>query len=193
MRDKRFSVSVAPLTYIVFAFGIVLLPLHLFFAWTLAVIVHECGHLVACRLCGIGKYEIRIHPYGMRISTEGLPILQQLITSLAGPITGLVVLCFARWCPVIAIFSLALSVFNLLPLADSDGYHALHCVLCLFASVDFADRACQIADIVSRLMLWFATAYISWVLYWPVGIVVCILLLCRTKRKSCKEATLRVQ
>ena len=193
MRDRGVSIHIAPLTYIVFAFCIVLLPFRWIAAWVISVTIHEFGHLVACRLCGARKYDIKILPHGMKISTEGLSNKKQLISSLAGPFAGLVILLFAKFAPLIAMFSSILSVFNLLPIANSDGYHALQCLLFLFISPKKADGVSRIADIVSRVLLCCVVLYISWILCWPAGIIFCGLLMLRIKRNPCKEATIQVQ
>ncbi len=182
-----------PLTYIICAFCMVLLPWRCIAAWAFSVVIHECGHLVACRLCGAKKYDIQILPHGMKILAAGMSNTKQLICSVAGPFAGLIILLFAKWIPLAAMFSGILSVFNLLPITNSDGYQVLRCVLCLFTSQKNADRVCQIANIVSRVLLCCLVLYISWILCWPIGIIFCVLLMLRAKRNPCKESALQVQ
>lgn len=193
MRNRGVSIHIPPHTYITLAFCMVLLPLRCVGAWIFSVVIHECGHLVACRLCGAKKYDIRILPHGMKIWAEGLSPTKQLISSIAGPFAGFTVLLFAKWIPLTALCSAILSVFNLLPITNSDGYHVLRCILYWFELQTKADRVCQIADIVSRVLLCCLVLYISWMLCWPIGIVVCVLLMLRLKRNPCKEAALQVQ
>lgn len=193
MRNSRVSIRIAPLTYIVLAFCMVLLPWRFIAAWVFSIIIHECGHLVACRLCGAKKYDIQILPHGMKIRADEMSNTKQLICSLAGPCAGLIILLFAKWIPLAAMFSAILSAFNLLPITNSDGYHVLQCILCLFTSQRKADSVCKVADIVSRVLLCCMVVYISWILTWPLGIVFCVLLMLRIKRNPCKEATLQVQ
>ena len=110
------------------------------------LILHELGHLVAARACGISvtqagfgwgrklfgahvggiEYCFRLLPLGayVRLDMAELqkrPLIQQLIVLLAGIAVNLV-LAFIGWGSFFGIINLALALGNLFPLYQFDGW-----------------------------------------------------------------------
>jgi len=111
-----------------------------------ALILHELGHFIAARACGISvmqagfgwgpklfgtqvggiEYCFRLLPVGayVRLDMAELqkrPLIQQLIVLLAGVAVNLV-LAFIGWGSFFGIINLALAIGNLFPLYQFDGW-----------------------------------------------------------------------
>lgn len=107
----------------------------------LAAGCHELGHCAALKLLGNGPGRLRLSALGAELTPRRpLSYACQLPAALAGPAVSL--LCAflaARWgFFLFAGLSLALGVFNLLPIAPLDGGRALQslCALTLPAPLD---------------------------------------------------------
>ncbi len=128
---KRISVSVfAPIPFICFS---ILFGADAVFPSILAAVLHECGHLVAILLCGMGVKEMRICPFGGEIVTkrEAPDYPSGIAVALAGIAVNLLLACFF-FLPHPSVFtvrlagsSLMLALFNLLPIKTLDGGAAL--------------------------------------------------------------------
>jgi len=111
-----------------------------------ALVLHELGHYVAARLCGVPikqagfgwgpklygvrfsqvDCQLRLLPVGayvqMDIATlQRRPLLQQLFVLGAGVGVNLV-LCVLTWGSLFAAFNLALAIGNLIPVYQLDGW-----------------------------------------------------------------------
>lgn len=108
----------------------------------LAAGCHELGHCAALRLLGNGLGRLRLGAAGAELTPRRpLSYAAELPVALAGPAASL--LC-AYWAARHGVFlfaglSLALGLFNLLPIAPLDGGRALQC-LCALALPAPLDR-----------------------------------------------------
>lgn len=102
----------------------------------LGAAVHELGHIAAIRACGqkISAFELR--PFAAKIRKERGSPLREMLISAAGPLAGLLLaaLLTALGQRRGAAASLALTVFNLLPVYPLDGWRLLDLTLTRFAS-----------------------------------------------------------
>ena len=99
----------------------------------LAMVLHEAGHLAVALLLGLRIYKFGVNWKGMYVLREAGPLASNLLVSLAGPVTNLL-LSFAWYHK--ASFSLANLCFglvNLLPIQGSDGER-------IFQSIEDAKR-----------------------------------------------------
>lgn len=117
-----------------------------------ACVVHEGGHLLAARLCGMHIEAVCIGALGIHMVGDAhrLSHLRSAAISLAGPLVNL--LFFALLLPVSRDFStvqLVLFLFHILPAVPLDGGMALYAALCHAAG---ARRAAWIITAVSVLM-----------------------------------------
>jgi len=94
----------------------------------LAMLVHECGHLIAAFILGLkiksigikwnkGLYTVRQH---------GTP-LQNLLVSAAGPLTNILFLVIATSVPLFRLANFCYALANMLPIEGSDGYRIAIC------------------------------------------------------------------
>ena len=135
---RRFTVS--PGFWLLCAFIWAVEP-GLFLPTALAAGCHELGHCAALKLMGNGPQSLRLGALGAELVPQRpLSYRCQLPAALAGPAVSL--LCAflaARWgFFLFAGLSLALGVFNLLPIAPLDGGRALQslCALTLPVPLD---------------------------------------------------------
>ena len=107
--------------YVFGALLILLLPLNWLLGWLLAVTVHELGHIIALKCCGLEIREIELGITGARIHVPPMTTSQELICAVAGPACSFLLLLIARWIPAAAVIGLVQGTYNLLPIYPLDG------------------------------------------------------------------------
>lgn len=193
MHNRNPRIIIAPAVFILAALTVVLLPLRLVGAWSVAVLVHECGHLIATLLSGASIRCIRVAPSGIIMESEGLTPGKQIISSIAGPAAGLCLSLLFRWFPLTAALALVHTVLNLLPIKNMDGSVILRNTLSLSCKHSNIEHLCCIADTASRALLACICLIAAWKLSWGFAGIVTVLLLMRLKRNPCKQSRLKVQ
>ena len=99
----------------------------------LAMILHEAGHLIVAILLGLRIYRFGINWKGMYVVREAGPLASNLLVSLAGPVTNLL-LSFAWYHSTsFSLANLCFGLVNLLPIQGSDGER-------IFESIEKAKR-----------------------------------------------------
>lgn len=92
----------------------------------LAFAAHELGHVLAARYFGVPIRKLglrRLGPYVRRARTAGWP---EILICLAGPAANLALaIAFAHLSPSFELCNATFCWVNLLPIANSDGTHAL--------------------------------------------------------------------
>lgn len=109
----------------------------------LAALCHELGHCAALRFTGSGVERLQLSAVGAElVPRRPLSYAAELPTALAGP--GVSLLCAflaARWgFFLFAGLSLALGLFNLLPIHPLDGSRALQSLCALLLPPTWAQR-----------------------------------------------------
>ena len=125
MACRRFDWCV----FLLLALALLILPLRWLLAVLLAGAVHELGHFIALRLCGINVSEFHIGMGGAQMSVGHMGRWQELFCALAGPFAGLCLLLLARWLPRTAVCACIQSAYNLLPVYPLDGGRAMGCIV----------------------------------------------------------------
>ena len=94
----------------------------------LAMLVHEGGHLIAAFILGV-----KIKSVGMKwnkglytVRQHGTP-LQNLLVSVAGPLTNILFLAVATSVPLFRLANFCYALANMLPIEGSDGYRIAIC------------------------------------------------------------------
>lgn len=122
----------------------------------LAASCHELGHCAALKLAGSGVAQLRLSGLGAElVPKRALSYAAELPTALAGP--GVSLLCAflaARWgFYLFAGLSLALGLFNLLPIHPLDGGRALHSLCALILPALWAQRVPRWLGVVTAGLL----------------------------------------
>ena len=91
-----------------------------------AMVLHEGGHVVTAILCGIKVKRVGVCSKGLYTVREPGPRWINVAVSAAGPFVNLV-LAVALWnsMPTFAMVNVVACLYNLLPLANSDGTRIL--------------------------------------------------------------------
>lgn len=194
LQNKQFSVN--PGFCVLVALFLLLLPLKWVVSWFLAAAAHELCHCAALTLCGVRIYTVRIGFSGAEIETEPMSARQEIVSALAGPAGGLLLLSLLRLTPTIAICALFQSAYNLLPIFPLDGGRALYCFI---SSIWGETRAAAISNALSGMLCLLLLALILFAAFiFKLGLcsVACvILLILRNKhgKSPCKPAKQIVQ
>lgn len=93
----------------------------------IAMTLHEVGHLVAAPLAGIKVRTVGFGWKGLYTLREPGPPVKNIIVSLAGPFTNLLLLAFWHLSPKLGLANLCFAFFNILPIEGSDGDRIWSC------------------------------------------------------------------
>lgn len=195
LRNKT-TVDVDPNVCISFAIGLLLLPLPWCIAWLTATAVHEAGHYVALRLQKVSVYSVSIKCNRVLMETGVMTKKVEMISALAGPVSGFLLLLCVRLFPRLAFCACIQSLYNLLPIYPMDGGRALFGFLSSVMHISLAQRICTLTEYIVLGVAIIAALYASIVL--RLGalplLVASVLVLRRQQLKiPCKEGKLRVQ
>lgn len=178
------KITVQKNVYIYAVFMILLMPLRWLFAWMLAVILHEMFHYLFVWILGGKVYEIILGINGIKMSASELEDSSRLIAIIAGPIGGMIPICFAKFFPELAICCLILSVYNLLPLPFLDGGH----VLAIFIANEKNIKIIEFFVLGALSVVGFLATF-----FWGFGIFPMVFVLTvwfRRRKKPCKQGVL---
>jgi Zn-dependent protease len=93
-----------------------------------AMVLHEFGHLVTSLMVGVKVKSVGMCMKGMYVVREAGPPAKNLLVSLAGPLTNVVLLLlFWRTSQTFALANMCLAICNLVPIRGSDGDRAWTC------------------------------------------------------------------
>ena len=155
----------------------------------LAILIHEAGHFLTLRCCGVPVTGFSLRLTGAVLRTGAAGYRQELLCALSGPVASLLsaALC-CRLAPRFAIVSGGLALLNLLPLYPLDGGRILWTSLALLGWEDRADRVIRWATfgtcgLLMLLACWLTAARQAGL--WPVFLV--LLLLCRVGEANLRD------
>lgn len=103
-------------------------PLKWLCAALIAAAVHEAGHVMAICLLKKKFYGIEFGFGKTQIFMENSSHLEELLTALAGPMAGILLIQAYRYAPRIAICAALQTAYNCLPLYPLDGGRAVYCL-----------------------------------------------------------------
>lgn len=142
---------------------------YLSLAAILAASLHELGHIIAARLCGISLRELRLGIFGasLKINDTLYSYKQEIALSTAGPavnfISALLLFPLIRDADAFISFFIAASLFlgtlNLLPVSDFDGGRILSCAISSISSPDKAQKVLTVSSFVVIFSLWCLSVY----------------------------------
>ncbi len=129
-------------------------------ATLLAALFHELGHLAAAKILGVRMALMEIDIFGAKLYPAGLlPTFgTELCLAAAGPLFSLLLSAFlapytGMFASSLALASLSLGLFNLLPIEEFDGGRMLHATLSCFLEDALAHRVLSGATYLSLLFL----------------------------------------
>lgn len=122
-------IQIDPWVYFFAALVILILPLDWLLAAFFAAVFHELCHMAAIRLLGGSVRHICIGIGGAEIITEVTGLDKELLSTIAGPVGSLILLCLLRVFPKLAICGCIQGIFNLIPVYPLDGGRILRCSL----------------------------------------------------------------
>ena len=129
-------------------------------ATLLAALFHELGHLIAARALGVRIAQMEIDVLGAKLYPAGLlpDFSTELCLAAAGPFFSLLLSAFLYpyggvFAHTLALTSLSLALFNLLPIGEFDGGRMLHAALSCFCEEGLAHRILSITTYLSLLLL----------------------------------------
>lgn len=133
-----------------------------------AVFIHECGHLIVCRLCGGHFRAFQPFAAGAVIGYDAasLSYPREIAAAAAGPLANLLSFFLTLGCPgrLAALFglsSLALALFNLLPHRRLDGGVILSAILSYLCDAECSARILHIVSQITTVCLWMCAAAVQ--------------------------------
>ncbi len=144
-----------------------------------AIVLHELGHILAARLCGVRLGGLRVNLFGARLGLCGMiSYRHELLVAAAGPLVNLVSAAIlltpvlrdgeaalaayvadGGTAAVFAVASLGLAAINLLPVRSLDGGRILRCVIAPHLGERIADGVTAAGTALCLGALWCFSVY----------------------------------
>ena len=135
----------------------------LLFSFLSAILLHECGHMIALCLFRAKLVSARVTPFGMTLTHTPLSSpCKNAAVALSGPLFGIIgyiVSHYSGHFPLFSMISLYLSLFNLIPIASLDGNRILRSLLEIFFAPHTSDCCSLFISKLSLLSLWLIGTY----------------------------------
>ena len=117
-------------------------------AFLLAAAVHELGHVMVLSLMGKPPDHLTLSFLGANMDVPALSYGQAAMAYASGPLFSLILSLYLPICPALGLMSLALGLFNLLPICGLDGSGILVSLLSMHFAPETAQRTARIVSIV---------------------------------------------
>ena len=135
-----------------------------------AAALHELGHILSAKLCGIGFSELTLNIFGAGLTPNVAlnSYTQEAMVCFAGPlvnllsylITSLFTLPATSFFENFGLASLTLGVLNLLPIIDFDGGRIASALLFRFFSPYFSTKLMKAVSFICIFALWSFSLYL---------------------------------
>lgn len=149
--------------------SLILTHSYLSLAAIVAAALHECGHIIAAKLCGIPLVDMKLGIFGATLTTNRAlcSYVKEILLALAGPATNLLCLALCSLLPIqceaIELFCVAscgLAILNLLPIRELDGGRIVYCALASTFSPVLASRVVGALSFGIIFSLWTLSVYL---------------------------------
>lgn len=135
-----------------------------------AVILHECAHLAALRLCRGRMCAFHPAPFGLCIEYDAdtLSFRGELFVAAAGILAnallagtaGILGMFFGSALWTFALVNLLIGGMNLLPLSPLDGGRIVYLLIAMQSTPDFAHRIVQFLTHICGLLVFLVASYL---------------------------------
>ena len=155
--------------------------LDVYLTYLIAIIIHECGHLMMATFCKWEIEELKISAIGgFLIFKNDLskPILQSLVVAIGGIFFNLTfgfILWFFDGPSSLIYTQFAIAIFNFLPIAPLDGSKIMQAMLRGILEYKSVLNFMKIANIICLFIFVFGILALGWQQYFIVAIVLAIL------------------
>lgn len=168
------KIKISPISVFWITF-LIISKANLLFQAAIAVLIHELGHICAARLLKIKISSFELSILGARIQTVGeISYGAEFFFALGGPLSGIITFAVlyqislteslsqntAKLLLNVATVSLALAIFNLLPLPTLDGSRMINCLLGHLLPIEKAEMSSRVIGFFSLFALWLLSVYI---------------------------------
>ncbi len=177
--DARFCILLSVLVFMV--------PFPWLVSWVVAVSFHEMCHWIVMKFYGGNMRSFFIGLGGANMQCSGLSDREYLLSILAGPIGGFVLVLLGRWFPRLSICSWLLSAYNLLPVLPLDGGQVLRIL------VKNDTVFCVLERIVLILVSILAVITSLFMNLGPLPFIIVASLWVKKRKRPCKETVCAVQ
>lgn len=193
---RNVPITVKPEFCIYAALVLLLLPLNWTVSWMAAAVFHELCHWVALVLLKVDIYSVSIGLSGAEIETEHMMTHQEILSALAGPLGGALLVLPVRILPQLAICALIQSLYNFIPIYPLDGGRILRCAVFGLLKHKKAAAICKTAEVAVIVLLAFTAGYA--LIVYKLGIAPCVLVVLlllknKTLKIPCKQPKQIVQ
>ena len=137
-----------------------------FLATTLAMLLHEVGHLLAARIANVKVARLCFDVFGAKITPQGLFSYQkEVLLAAGGPAASLALGLWllpleSGFFKILSLSSLSLGIFNLLPIDSFDGGRILHGLLARKCRAEHAAKILALTSYLSLLFLFLLASCI---------------------------------
>ena len=166
MQKTKIKISFFGLLMII---TLVLTHSYISIAAILAASLHEIGHILAAKACGIPLSELRLDIFGASLSTSTAlySYKKEIVLAAAGPTINILSMLLlypklknSSFGLLFLSASLFLGLLNLLPIADFDGGRITRCIMCQIFSHEIAFHICEVLSLISVICLWLLSVYL---------------------------------
>lgn len=159
IRNNRFFVDISYPSLALIALIVILNINTGYLLCFFSVLIHECGHLLAMKLCGLSPKGIKISLFNIVIAEKDrhcAKFFSDIAVTTAGPLANIVTyLVTLPFNATFASVNLLIGLFNLLPAASLDGGQLLYLLLSKRFSSEKSAKIVDIVTLIATVPLFF--------------------------------------
>lgn len=138
----------------------------------ISIVIHEFGHIIASKILNVHLSELSLSIFGasLRPDNQLFSYKDEIIICASGPLINFITfmllfpvyyaLCGSTLVLYIALSSLILGLFNLIPIKDMDGGRILRSLLHICLPYYLVDSIMTAVSFISIFLLWLFSVYL---------------------------------